>query len=122
VADKSSLARGQPTNRATVVGLLSEHWGVMLVALAVVGAETVAALLEPWPIKVVLDTVLHAKALPSWLAHAVASRVGTTNASVLAVAASAAVLIALCCVAPALGESSRVATPVRCGLDVSLPV
>ena len=36
----------------------------MVVALAVVGAETVAALLEPWPIKVVLDTVLRAKALP----------------------------------------------------------
>jgi ATP-binding cassette, subfamily B, bacterial len=95
VADKSSLARGQTTNRATVVGLLSEHWGVMLVALAVVGAETVAALLEPWPIKVVLDTVLHAKALPSWLAQAVASRVGTTNASVLAVAVAAVIVIAV---------------------------
>jgi len=82
VADKSSLARGQTTNRATVVGLLSDHWGVLLVALGVVGAETVAALLEPWPIKVVLDTVLHAKALPSRLAQAVASTVGTTNASV----------------------------------------
>ena len=66
-----------------------------MVALAVVGAETVAALLEPWPIKVVLDTVLHAKALPSWLAQAVASRVGTTNASVLAVAVAAVIVIAV---------------------------
>lgn len=41
--------------------------------------------------------------------------------SVLTVAASASILIALCCVAEALAESSRVVTPVPCGLVNGTP-
>jgi hypothetical protein len=43
--------------------LLSGHWGILLFALVAVGAETGAALLEPWPINIVLDTVLRANAV-----------------------------------------------------------
>ena len=76
VPDKSPVSRSQQTYRATIVGLLSGHWGALLLGLVAVGAETAATLLEPWPIKVVLDTVLHAKPLPQQLAQKIATTVG----------------------------------------------
>ena len=81
--------------RATVAGLLSGHWGTLLVGLAAVAAETAAGLLEPWPIKIVLDAVLRAKPLPDWLARAVASTLGTNSAAVLEFAVGLVLLIAI---------------------------
>jgi len=92
VAD-SSLDR--KAYRATVAGLLSGHWGTLLVGLAAVAAETAAGLLEPWPIKIVLDAVLRAKPLPDWLARAVASTLGTNSAAVLEFAVGLVLLIAI---------------------------
>jgi len=81
--------------RATVLGLLSGHWGILLVGLAAVGAETGAALLEPWPIKIVLDTVLRAKPLPQWLERAIASMLGANALSILEFAVGMVLLIAI---------------------------
>jgi subfamily B ATP-binding cassette protein MsbA len=78
-----------------VLGLLSGHWGALLLGLVAVGGETVATLLDPWPIKVVLDTVLHAKALPQPLARIIASTLGTSSTAMLEVAVAAVVLIAI---------------------------
>jgi subfamily B ATP-binding cassette protein MsbA len=83
------------TYRATVLGLLSGHWGILLFGLAAVGAETGASLLEPWPIKIVLDTVLRAKPLPQWLERAVASMLGTNALGVLEFAVGMVLLIAI---------------------------
>jgi len=83
------------TNRATVLGLLSGHWGILLFGLAAVGAETGASLLEPWPIKIVLDTVLRAKPLPQWLERAIASMLGTNALGVLEFAVAMVLLIAI---------------------------
>jgi subfamily B ATP-binding cassette protein MsbA len=66
-----------------------------MLGLVAVGAETVASLLEPWPIKVVLDTVLHAKALPQWLAQAVTTILGTSSLAILQFAIAAVLLIAI---------------------------
>ncbi len=95
VTDKSSVPRSPKTYRASVVALLSGHWGALMLGLVAVGAETVASLLEPWPIKVVLDTVLHAKALPQWLAHGVTSILGTSSLAILQFAIAAVLLIAV---------------------------
>jgi len=80
---------------ATVVGLLSGHWGTLLLGLGVVGVEMAASLLEPWPIKVVLDTVLHAKPLPPSLTRAIAATFGTGGLAILAFAVGAVLLIAI---------------------------
>jgi ATP-binding cassette subfamily B protein len=94
-ADKASASRNPKTYRATVIGLLSGHWGGLMVGLLAVGAETVATLLEPWPIKVVLDTVLHAKPLPQPLAQTIATTIGTDRMAMLEFAVGAVVLIAI---------------------------
>src|SRR4051794_2742392 len=95
VATESSLPRTRKTYRATIAGLLSGHWGALLVGLVAVGVETAAALLEPWPIKVVLDTVLHAKPLPQPLAAPISSTFGADSAAILEFAAAAVLVIAV---------------------------
>jgi len=93
VTDISPLDRR--TQRATVLGLLSGHWGILLFGLFAVGAETGASLLEPWPIKIVLDTVLRAKPLPQWLERAIASMLGTNTLGVLEFAVGMVLVIAV---------------------------
>ena len=83
------------TYRASLLGLLESHWGILLIGLAAVGAETGAALLEPWPIKIVLDTVLRAKPLPDWLQRAIASMLGTNALGVLEFAVGMVLVIAI---------------------------
>jgi subfamily B ATP-binding cassette protein MsbA len=67
----------------------------LLIGLVAVGAETGAALLEPWPIKIVLDTVLRAKPLPQWLERSIASMLGTNALGVLEFAVAMVLLIAI---------------------------
>ena len=89
------VPRDRKTYRASVLGLLSGHWGALLLGLFTVGIETIATLLEPWPIKVVLDTVLHAKPLPGALTQTIAATFGTDTMAMLELAVSAVILIAL---------------------------
>ncbi|HEY7234009.1 MAG TPA: ABC transporter ATP-binding protein [Gemmatimonadaceae bacterium] len=95
MADNSSISSDRKPYRATVVALLTGHWGALLLGLAAVGAETAAALLEPWPIKVVLDTVLRAKPLPQWLARAITATLGANSLAILEFAVAMVLLIAI---------------------------
>jgi ATP-binding cassette subfamily B protein len=65
-----------------------------LASLAVVG-ETAADVLEPWPIKVVVDNVLQSKKLPSGWAAFVVGRAGDDKLAVLYFALAAVIAIAL---------------------------
>ena len=95
MAENSSFSPDRKPYRATVVGLLSGHWSALALGLAAVGAETVASLLEPWPIKVVLDTVLRAKPLPPWLANSITATFGTNSLAILEFAVGMVLLIAI---------------------------
>ncbi|MGH9143142.1 MAG: ABC transporter ATP-binding protein, partial [Vicinamibacterales bacterium] len=44
--------------------LVRSHWKALTLALIAVVGETVADLLEPWPIKIVIDNILQGKKLP----------------------------------------------------------
>src|SRR5690348_2402862 len=95
VATEASSTRPPKSYRASVLGLLEGHWGALALGLLAVGVETIATLLEPWPIKVVLDTVIHAKALPASLSRLAATIFGTNSMAVLQLAVAAVVLIAI---------------------------
>jgi subfamily B ATP-binding cassette protein MsbA len=121
--EKPSVAPSRRTYRASVLGLLSGHWAALMLGLVAVGAETVATLLEPWPIKVVLDTVLHAKPLPGPLQRAIASTIGTGTMAMLELAVVAVVLIAVVGAAAGYAEKQcitalgqRVTHELRCRL------
>ena len=108
--DKMAVRPNRKTYRATIAGLLSGHWGALMLGLVAVGIETAAALLEPWPIKVVLDTVLHAKALPGPLVALVGPTVASNGMVILQVAAVAVLLIAIIAAAAGYAEKQCVTT------------
>ena len=83
-----------PPGALSIASLLRPYWRQMLLALVAVAGETGAALLEPWPLKVVLDNLLQHRALPGWLAPA-AAWIGGGSLAILNVAVVAVAAIAL---------------------------
>jgi ATP-binding cassette, subfamily B, bacterial len=82
-------------NALSIVGLLRPHWKAMTIALVAVAGESTAALLEPWPLKIVLDYLLQSRPLPGWMMPVVgwigAGKLAVLNFAVLAVAAIAVI-------------------------------
>src|SRR3989440_11821164 len=73
--------------------LLRPHWKAMTVALVAVVAGSATELLEPWPIKIVLDYLLQSRPLPDWMVGVVGwigdGKLAILNFAVAAVAAIA---------------------------------
>jgi ATP-binding cassette, subfamily B, bacterial len=63
-------------------------------ALAIIG-EGAASLLEPWPLKIVLDNVLGSKSTHGWLNSLIGSTVGQNKQAILEFAALAVLAIAI---------------------------
>jgi hypothetical protein len=82
-----------PPRALSIASLLRPYWRQMLLALVAVAGEAGAALLEPWPLKIVLDNLLQHRALPGWMAPAAAwlggGSLAILNVAVVAVAAIA---------------------------------
>src|SRR5262249_21335136 len=75
--------------------LLRPHGPPMAAALAAVAFETLADVLEPWPVAVVVDNVLGGKRLPHGLRPIVDRMFGTNTTALLEFALAAIVLIAV---------------------------
>src|SRR5262245_25067569 len=75
--------------------LLKPHWWSLTLAFLAVIRESVTDLLEPSPLKLVLDNVLGSKRLPDWLAPAVYAVAGRDKLSILGFAAFSVVAIAI---------------------------
>ncbi len=75
--------------------LLRPHWKTLLVAFIAVIGESITDLLEPWPLKIVLDYVLGSKQMPGWLASVADSFPGQDKLSVLHFAVIAIITIAV---------------------------
>ena len=71
------------------------HWKALTLALLAVVGETATDLLEPWPLKIVLDNLLQSKRLPDWMSGVVGwmgpDKLAVLNFAVLAVAVIAVV-------------------------------
>ena len=84
----------------TIRTLLRPHLGALVLGFVAVIGESAADLLEPWPLKIVLDNVLHTKNSGGWLNHFIASFTGSNPMAVLKFACFAvlgiAVLDAVC--------------------------
>lgn len=78
-----------------ITRILRPHWKALLVALVAVIFEGLADLLEPWPIKIVLDYVIGTKHLPQWLVSVASFAPGADKQAILSFAAIAVVIIAL---------------------------
>ena len=69
-----------------VARLLRPHWKPLALALLAVVGETLADVLEPWPIKIVIDNVLGSKRLPSGWATSIFASLGQDPIAILKVA------------------------------------
>ena len=83
------------SNWLQMVELLRPHWKAMSLALIAVLGESITDLLDPWPLKIVVDNLLQSKPLPPWLTGIVSqlgqNKLAVLNFAVLAVAVSAIV-------------------------------
>jgi subfamily B ATP-binding cassette protein MsbA len=75
--------------------LLRPHWKTLSVALLAVLGETATDLLEPWPLKIIIDNLLQSKPLPPWLAAIVIHTVGQNKYAVLTFAILGVAMIAV---------------------------
>ena len=74
--------------------LLRPHWKAMTMALAAVAVGVAMDLLEPWPIKMVIDYLLQSKPLPNWMTGIV-GWIGSGNMAILYFAVGSVALIAV---------------------------
>jgi len=84
-----------PDKRLTIRELLRPHvLALGLGFLAVIG-ESIASLLEPWPLKIVLDNVLKTRPIHGWLNRFVLSTAGEDKIAVLKFACACVIVIAV---------------------------
>ena len=81
-------------NKIKITYLVKPYWTSLLVAFLAVIAESAADLLEPWPLKMVLDYVFGSKRMPGWLAAVVNATFGQQRLGILNFAAVAVIVIA----------------------------
>src|SRR5438132_6148701 len=94
-SNDTARTAGRPTRRLTVRDVLGPHWKTLTLAFIAVLGETAADVLEPWPIKIVIDSVVQAKPMPHWLSGIIADVFKDDRFAVLNFAVAAVALIAI---------------------------
>ncbi len=72
---------------------LRPHWKPLVLAVFAVIGETVADVLEPWPVKIIIDNLLQSKKLPDWV-MAIVRQIGDDKFAILNFALAAVITIA----------------------------
>jgi ATP-binding cassette subfamily B protein len=79
----------------TMLEILRPHSKALALGLVAAVGETVASLLEPWPLKIVLDNVLKSKPIQGWLNPLIQSIAGTEPLAILRFSGFAVLAIAV---------------------------
>ena len=79
----------------TILQLLRPHKRMLWLGVLAIGGESIADLLEPWPLKIVLDNVIGHKTSHGWLFDVIRHTVGTEPHQILLFACFSVALIAL---------------------------
>ena len=61
-------SQAKSSRRLRIIDLVRPHWKALTIALVAVLGETLTDILDPWPIKIVVDNILQSKKLPAPLA------------------------------------------------------
>ena len=86
--------RNRTIKRLSIRELLRPHVTALTVGFIAVVGEGVANLLEPWPLKIVLDSVLRSHPLHGWLNRFIETTVGDDKLAILKFACAAVLAIA----------------------------
>jgi subfamily B ATP-binding cassette protein MsbA len=75
--------------------LVRPHWKALTIALLAVVGVTLTDIIEPWPLKIIVDNLLQSKKLEGWLGQFISGTFGQDKLAILnfAVAAVAAIAI-----------------------------
>lgn len=93
---KTKTAPPPPGTQTLRLGrILWPHWKALVLALFAVVGETLADVLEPWPITIVVDNVLQGKRLARPLGSLVAGIFGQNTSALLQFALASVLLIAI---------------------------
>src|SRR2546423_9084963 len=87
-----------------IAQLLRPHWPALSLAFLAILGETLTDLLEPWPLKVVLDNVIGTKALPHWMQGFVNTWLGSDKIAILHFAVATVIAIAVIGAVSSYGE------------------
>jgi ABC-type multidrug transport system fused ATPase/permease subunit len=79
----------------TIRDLLRPYTKALVLGVLAAIGDGVANLLEPWPLKVVLDNVLKSQPAHGWLNHLILSAAGEDKLAILKLAAAAVLVIAI---------------------------
>ncbi len=78
-----------------IAHLIQPHWKALTIALLAVLGVTLTDVIEPWPIKIVVDNLLQSKKLPGWLGEFVSGIFGQDKLAILNFAVAAVAVIAV---------------------------
>ena len=92
-ADKPPASKSSQKLRMTE--LLRPHWKSLTLALLAVIGEALTGILEPWPIKIVVDNIKSSNKLPSGLGEIITKLFGQNHYAVLNFAVAAVAVIAI---------------------------
>jgi len=81
--------------RLTISALLKPHWVSLTIGFIAIVGESAANLLQPWPLKVVLDDVLRSRESHAWAMRMIHRLIGTDKLAILEFACVAVLGIAL---------------------------
>jgi subfamily B ATP-binding cassette protein MsbA len=87
--------RSNQLEKLSMTRLIRPHWKALTLAFVAVLGETFSDVLEPWPIKIVIDNILQYKKLPGWLQGFVSSSFGNDKLAILNFAIAAVATIAV---------------------------
>jgi len=83
------------SRRLRIIDLVRPHWKPLSIAVVAVIGETLADVLDPWPIKIVVDNILKAKPLTGILGRVVTGTFGEGPHAVLNFAVAAVAVVAV---------------------------
>ena len=78
-----------------IIDLLRPHWKALTLALVAVLGEALTDILEPWPLKIVVDNIQSSNKVPGRLSEVITGLFGQNHYAVLNFAVAAVALIAI---------------------------
>lgn len=89
------LRESRQRKKLSIGSLLRPHVGALLLGFIAIAGESAANLLQPWPLKIVLDDVLRSHASHAWTMKLIHRLVGTDAIAILKFACAAVLAIAV---------------------------
>jgi ATP-binding cassette subfamily B protein len=93
--NSTTPSSSKSSGKLRIAHIIRPHWKALTIALLAVLGVTLTDVIEPWPIKIVVDNLLQSKKLPSWLGEFVSGIFGQDKLAILNFAVAAVAVIAV---------------------------